>query len=71
MFWGLTSWVISPIMKVSRGQEMQDKLIRCFYDGMSKDEAVAFIERAYSVKVKDVSVKTAVSTIKNLTGKDW
>ena len=55
----------------SRGREMQDKLITCFYDGMSKAEAVAFIERAYNVKVKDVSVKTAVSTIKNLTGKDW
>jgi len=50
---------------------MQDKLIRCFYDGMSKDEAVAFIERAYNVKVKDVSVKTAVNKIKTMTGKDW
>jgi len=50
---------------------MQDKLIRCFYDGMSKADAVAFIERAYGVKVKDVSIKTAVKTIKKLTGKDW
>ena len=50
---------------------MQDKLIRCFYDGMNKDDAVAFIERAYNVKVSSVSLKTAVSTIKNLTGKDW
>ena len=55
----------------SRGREMQDKLITCFYDGMSKDEAVAFIERAYSVKVKDISVKTAVNKIKTMTGKDW
>lgn len=50
---------------------MQDKLMRCFYDGMSKDEAIAFIERAYGVKVKDVSVKTAVNKIKTMTGKDW
>jgi len=55
----------------SRGREMQDKLITCFYDGMSKDDAVAFIERAYNVKVKDVSVKTAVNKIKTMTGKDW
>jgi len=50
---------------------MQDKLMRCFYDGMSKGEAVAFIERAYSIKVKDVSIKTAVNRIKATTGKDW
>ena len=50
---------------------MQDKLITCFYDGMSKDDAVSFIERAYGVKVKDVSVKTASNKIKTMTGKDW
>jgi len=38
---------------------------------MSKAEAVAFIERAYGVKVKDVSVKTASNKIKTMTGKDW
>mgnify|MGYP006916517301 CR=1 FL=1 len=68
-----------PIMKVDQeragnreGREsMQDKLMRCFYDGMSREEAVAFIERAYSVKVKDASVKTAANKIKTMTGKDW
>ena len=57
--------------ETGKGYKMQDKLMRCFYDGMSKDEAVAFIERAYGVKVKDVSVKTAVNKIKTMTGKDW
>ena len=51
--------------------KMQDKLMRCFYDGMSKDEAVAFIERAYGVKVSAVSVNVAVKKIKDQTGKDW
>ena len=51
--------------------KMQDKLMRCFYDGMSKGEAVAFIERSYGVKVSTVSVNVAVKKIKTQTGKDW
>ena len=57
--------------ETGKGYEMQDKLMRCFYDGMSKDEAVAFIERAYGVKVSAVSVNVAVKKIKDQTGKDW
>jgi len=52
-------------------EKMQDKLMRCFYDGMSKGEAVAFIERAYGVKVSAVSINAATKTIKANTGKDW
>ena len=57
--------------EAGKGYKMQDKLMRCFYDGMSKDEAVAFIERAYGVKVSAVSVNVAVKKIKDQTGKDW
>ena len=52
-------------------EKMQDKLMRCFYDGMSKGEAVAFIERAYGVKVSTVSVNVATKKIKDQTGKNW
>ena len=51
--------------------KMQDILMRCFYDGMSKDEAVAFIESAYGVLVKPVSINMAIKKIKTQTGKDW
>ena len=54
-----------------RKGKMQDILMRCFYDGMSKDEAVAFIESAYGVLVKPVSINMAIKKIKTQTGKDW
>ena len=57
--------------ETGKGYKMQDKLMRCFYDGMSKDEAVAFIERAYGVKVSAVSVNVATKKIKDQTGKNW
>ena len=56
---------------MSGGNDMKDKLITCYYDGMGKKEAVAFLEASYGKKVKDVSIRAAVKTIKKLTGKDW
>ena len=50
---------------------MKDKLITCYYDGMTKEQAVKFLEVSYGKKVKDVSIRAAVETIKKLTGKDW
>lgn len=50
---------------------MSEKLIACYYDGMTKEDAVKFLESVYSKKIKEVSVKAAVNTIKRLTGKDW
>ena len=38
---------------------MADKLVMCFYDGMSKENAIKFLETAYGKKVRDVSIKTA------------
>ena len=57
--------------ETGKGYKMQDKLMRCFYDGMGKDDAVAFIERAYGVKVSAASVNVAVKKIKDQTGKNW
>ena len=50
---------------------MTDKLMMCFYDGMTKADAIAFLERAYGVKIKAVSINTAIKKIKAYTGKDW
>ncbi len=50
---------------------MKDKLITCYYDGMGKKEAVAFLEASYGKKVKDVSIRAAVESIKATTGKEW
>ena len=53
------------------GNEMADKLVMCFYDGMSKENAIKFLETVYGKKVRDVSIKTATIKIKETTGKDW
>ncbi len=50
---------------------MSEKLIRCFYDGMSKEAAVRFLEGTCGKKVAKVSIDTAVKNIKKYTGKDW
>jgi len=56
---------------MSGGNDMKDKLITCYYDGMGKKEAVAFLEASYGKKVKDVSIRAAVESIKATTGKEW
>ena len=50
---------------------MQDKLMWCYYNGMTIAEAVAFIKDVYGLIVKEVSIKTAVKRIKDYDCKDW
>lgn len=50
---------------------MKDKLMICYYDGLTIEQAVKFLEASYGIKVKEVSIKSAVETIKKYTGKAW
>ena len=50
---------------------MKDLLLRCFYDGMKKEDAIAFIEKSYNKKVSERSVKSAVELLKKQNGVNW
>ena len=50
---------------------MADLLMRCFYDGMKKQDAIIFIEKSYGKKVLERSIKIAEEKIKKYNGKSW
>lgn len=50
---------------------MADLLMRCFYDGMKKQDAIIFIEKSYGKKVLERSIKIADEKIKKYCGKIW
>jgi ABC-type multidrug transport system ATPase subunit len=45
--------------------------MNCFFDGMTVEEAVAFISRCYGETPTERQIKNAQKAIKDCTGKEW
>jgi hypothetical protein len=54
-----------------RRYKMADLLMKCFFDGMKKQDAIIFIEKSYGKKVLLRSIKIADEKIKKYYGKIW
>lgn len=50
---------------------MRDYLMNGYYDGMTINETVNFIENCFGKKPSEKMVDKIKSEIKNMTGKDW
>jgi len=50
---------------------MKDYLTRAYYDGMSFNEAVAFVERCLGKTVSEAVKESVKKDIKKFTGKEW
>ena len=50
---------------------MKENLIRCYYDDMSVEEAIKFIESVYDKKVSTRTIKIVKNMILKCIGKSW
>lgn len=50
---------------------MKDVLLNCFYDGMSVQDAVKFIESSYCKTPSDRIIEKAKTEIKQFSNSDW